>query len=162
MKLLATVSLVVLAIASSFADDSAVRKALQARYAEISKAFASRNVKAFESAFTDDFTAKAPGRTMITRAEAFRDFEGQMKVLTEVKWTQEIKSLKVDGKVVHVVINSQMLATAPGQDGKPHKLKLQTKGTKSDWVKGKKGWQVKYSETGDLKMWMDGKPMQTR
>ena len=162
MRLLASVSFVVLATASSFADDTATRKAIQARYAEISKAFASRNVKVFEAAFTDDFTASVAGRPKISRAETFRDFEGQMKVLSDVKWTQDITALKMDGKVAHVTINSLMFATAPGQDGKKHKLKLQTKGTKSDWVKGKKGWQVKYSETGDLKMWMDGKPLPMR
>lgn len=143
----------------SFARDASLKKALQDRYTQLSRAFAAKDKKGFESAFAADFTAKSPGRGLLSRSEVLRDFEAQMMTLSNVRWRQTITQLKPDGKLVHVVIDSEMDATVPGQNGAKHKFRLETKGTKSDWIKSGKGWQVKYSESGNLKMWMDGTPM---
>ena len=159
MKPVLTLSLAALVTASCFANDASVKKELQARYAFISKAFSTKDQKSFESVFTNDFWAKAPERPKITRHQFFTDFESQMKVLNSVKWSQTITGLKVEGNVAHVVIDSEMSAQVPGKGGKKSTFKLSSTGTKSDWVKSPKGWMIKYSESGKVKMSIDNHPI---
>lgn len=157
MNRFACLTLAALAASLVLADDAAVKKVLQSRYAEISKAFAEKNAKVFEAGFAPDFTAKGLKGETITRAQFFKDFESQMRMMQDVKWTQTITGLKVNGNVAHVTVDSQMQASFPGQKGEKHAFKLEAKGNKTDWVKGSKGWQVKFSQSTSIKMWMDGK-----
>lgn len=152
-----TLALVVTSFAS--AEDNSAKRAIEARYAEMSKAFAAKDASGFESVFAPNFTAKGPGGQITTRARLLNDFEGQMRALNNVKWTQKITKIKVEGKVAHVVINSTMTAQMDGAKGSKHTFKLESTDNKSDWVKTTKGWQVTYSEVHGLKMWMDGKPL---
>ena len=146
-------------VTAAAADDMTVKSEIQSRYAAVSRAFVAKDAKTFEAAFAKDFWAKAPGRSKMTRAQVLKDFEGQMKMLSDVSWNQIVTGLKAEGKVVHVTIDTKMTASMAGPDGKTHSFRLETKGTKSDWVKNSGIWQVKYSESGNLKMWMDGKSM---
>ena len=135
-----------------------VRKAIQARYAEMSRAFAAKDAKGFESVFADDFTAKAPGRPKMSRADTFKDFEGQMNAMSDVQWKQTIKSIKLEGNVAHVKIETEMNSKAPMRGGKLEDFHLTSK-TLNDWVKTTKGWLVRYSETSDLQMSIAGQPL---
>ena len=159
MKSVACFSLLALAASFAHADDAALKKAIAARYAEMSKAFINKDVKTFEAGFAPDFKGKAFDGQPVSRAKILQDFETQMKTLSDVKWSQTITSLKSAGKVVHVTIDSLLTASMPGEGGSTHSFKLITKGTKSDWVKNGKLWQVKSSESKDVKMWFDGKPV---
>lgn len=149
----------VLAASISYADNTAVRKAIQTQYAAISKSFAERDVLTFEDAFTSDFTAKSPGRPLVTRKQFIKDFEGQMMMMSDVKWTQTIRTLKLQGSVAHTVSDSQMTAKVLDSKGKKRNFRLESKGTKSDWVKISSEWKIKKSETVDLRIWIDGKPL---
>lgn len=161
VKPIAVLSLVAL-FGISYADDAALKQALQRRYAEISRAFAARDVPAFEAVFSMNYSGKAPGRPSITRAEMLKDFESQMRLLFNVHWTQTIKSVKMEGSVVHTVIDSQMTGLMIDPKKVQHRFKLEAKGTKNDWMKGSRAWQVVRSETTDLKFWLDGKLLPPR
>ena len=161
MKPVLSLSLIALVAGSSLANDVSVKKEIQARYAFISKAFCAKDKATFESAFASDFTASAPGRPKISRQQFFTDFESQMKVLNGVKWVQTIKSLKVEGNIAHVIIDSEMSALVPGKDGKKSVFKLNATDTKADWVKSPQGWMVKSSGTGKLKMSIDGQRLKS-
>ena len=153
----------VLAIASlcgAFDETSDAKKAVEARFALVSKAFAAKDVKLFESTFTTDFKSKAPGKPIASRAEVFKDFEAQMKVMNSVKWTQKIKSFKLEKGVAFVGFDSELKSKVDGDDGKQHDFRITSK-TKNEWVKGQSGWQVRYSESLELKMWLDGEELKS-
>lgn len=140
------------------ANDAAIRRAIQGRYAELSLAFTKKDAKAFEAGFAPDYVAKGTNGKIKSRAAVIKDFEAQMKALSDVKWTQSIRSLKVDGKVVHVVVDSKMIGKVVGGKGPAHAVRLEGQ-NKSDWVKSNVGWQVKRSESTGFHVWMDGNPI---
>lgn len=156
MKLVSLPALAALvSVSFAFDDTSDARKAIEAQFAKISKAFEAKDVKTFEAMFAPDFKAKAPGRPVASRAEVLKDFEGQMKVMSDVKWSQKIKTFKLEKGVATVTFDSELKSKAQGQDNMPHDFRLTSK-TKNEWVKGKPGWQVRYSESLELRMWVDG------
>ena len=134
------------------------RKEIAETYSKMSKAFESKDAKGFESVFAENFTAKSPGRPPVGRAELFKDFEDQMKMMSNIHWTQTIKTIKLQGNVAHVGIESKMQATMPGPDKKQHNFLLTSK-TFNDWVKAGSTWKVRSGDTSELKMWVDGKQL---
>ena len=148
-------ALLVAAFVFSADETSDARKAIEVKFAVISKAFAAKNVKAFEAAFAEDFKSKAPGKPMVGRTEVLKGFETQMKMMSDVKWTQKIKTFKLERDVAYVTFDSEMKSKIDDEDGKKHDFRLVSK-TKNEWVKGKSGWLVRYSESLEIKMWYDG------
>lgn len=159
MKSVAFGICVFLTMAPSRGDDAAVKKAIQARYTEICRAFEAGNTKVFEAGFTPDFEAIRAGRPPISRADILKDYGNRRRVLHQVHWSQTITSLKSDGKTAHVVADSELSGQMKSPEGAPHQYKLVTKGTKSVWVKGAAGWQMKSSEAVKASIWIDGKPI---
>ena len=92
---------------------------------------------------------------MVGRAEVLKGFETQMKLMSDVKWTQKIKTFKLERDVAYVTFDSEMKSKIDDEDGKKHDFRLVSK-TKNEWVKGKSGWLVRYSESLEIKMWYDG------
>ncbi len=161
MKLPAIVSVLSLTLVCLAVDDSSdARKAIEARFSQVSKAFADKDVKLFESTFAEDFHSKAPGKPMMKRADVFKDFETQMKMMSNVKWTQKIKTFKLDKGVAYVTFDSELKSKVKDEESKDHDFRLVSK-TKNEWIKGKTGWVVRYSESLELKMWFDGNEMKS-
>ena len=151
--------LIVSISASALAGDSKAeaQKAIQSQFAKLSKAFAAKDAKGFESVFAPEFKAKAPGRNgFLKREDVFKEFEGQMRAMDGVVWTQKIKKFDLQKGVAAVQFESEMKAKVKGNDGKPHDFHLTSK-SKNEWVKIKGTWLDRYSETEELKIWIDGK-----
>jgi ketosteroid isomerase-like protein len=159
MKLIIVVSLLTAtSLGLTFDEASDAKKAIEARFGQISKAFSERNLKSVETIFTEDFKAKSPGKPVSSRAQFFKDFEIQMKLMSGVKWSQKVKKFTLEKGVAFVLIDSEMKSKVDSEEGKPQDFRIVSK-TKNEWVKGKQGWQIRYSESVELNMWLDGKEL---
>lgn len=138
-------------------DEAAARKAIEARCAALSLAFSRKDAKSFEAGFAPDFWAKAPGKAKIGRSEAISGFTGKMRVLRNPAWKPVVKSIKLDGKVAHLTVDSRLTGIAGGPDGLPHPICYESLGSKVDWIRGPKGWKMASIETVSQSIWLDGK-----
>lgn len=161
MKVISLLAVVGLAMTSLGNDETGdARKAIEARFGQISKAFANKDTKLFQSIITDDYKAKAPGKPVSNRAEVIREFEAQMKIMSGIKWFQKIKSFALEDGVAKVNFESEMTSKVTNGDGKTHDFRLISK-TKNEWIKGNKGWRVRYSESLEFKLWIDGEELKS-
>jgi hypothetical protein len=159
MKLISAVSIFVFSSLTVAIDETSdARKAIELRFTQISKAFSDKNIKSVESIFADDFKAKSSGKPISSRSDFFKEFESQMKLMSGVKWSQKIKKFTLEKGVAYILIESEMKSKVESEEGKPQDFRIVSK-TKNEWVKGKLGWQIRYSESVDSKMWLDGKEL---
>ena len=76
--------------------------------------------------------------------------------MSSVKWSRKIKKFTLEKGVAHILIESEMTSKVDSENGKPQDFRIVSK-TKNEWVKGRQGWQIRYSESVESKMWLDGK-----
>ncbi len=159
MKLMSAVSILVFSsLAMAIDETSDAKKAIELRFAQISKAFSEKNIKSVEAIFTDDFKAKSSGKPASSRSDFFKEFESQMKLMSSVKWSRKIKKFTLEKGVAHILIESEMTSKVDSENGKPQDFRIVSM-TKNEWVKGRQGWQIRYSESIESKMWLDGKEL---
>lgn len=144
-------------VANSVADDDAAiaKKAIEARFTLISKAFAAKDSKSLGSLFSDDFRSKSAGKPVVYKTEVLKEFVSQMKLMSNVKWTQKIRTFSLENGIAYVLFDSEMKSKIVDEDGMKHDFRLISK-TKNEWIKAKSGWIVQYSESLESKLWMDG------
>ncbi|WP_369673625.1 hypothetical protein, partial [Enterococcus lactis] len=83
-------TLAALALVSAAHAD--VKSELQGRYAALSKAFKSRDVKIYEATLADGYVLEAMGRK-VDRAAIISDFKRQMNIMKTKEWSRTIVSV---------------------------------------------------------------------
>lgn len=160
-KLTAILSAVVIcATAFSFDETADFKKFMTGFLPKLQKAFEKMDVKFFEDFTTDDFTETMMGRTM-KKKESMDSMRAQ--VATTKSMSAKFKLLSASAKNGVGTSTSQgwfvMVSKPTPQDKKTHKLEMEMV-EKETWVKVGKTWKLKKLEqVGQMKMKMDGKPM---
>jgi len=140
-------------------DAKAVKKAIEANYAGISKAFVDQDFKAFGAYMTEDFKATVVNndKTM-DRDKSISDFTQMRATLSDVKWIKKIKKVELDGTTAHITAEGKITAKLNMHDGKDHPFNFNATSI-DDWVKVGNNWLLKASKTLNFEAKLDGKPL---
>ncbi|HEV2473456.1 MAG TPA: nuclear transport factor 2 family protein [Chthonomonadales bacterium] len=159
------VSVLVGAVAAARADGHAVRKTLNALYADQFRAMEHKDLKGAMADVTGDFTFVYPGHGTINRKQA----ETEMRILfaseESAKMTYVLDSVQVHGSSAVVVITEagsflgKDLEGRLGARGKVHRIADKSR-SRDEWIKTSGGWKCRKSTVLSDRMTVDGKPFQ--
>lgn len=163
MKGLAALSMIVVIGFAFAAGDPAkdAKKAIDADYKAISKAFRAKDFTAMSSFLTDDFKAYPPTGDPITKDDVTKDFSQERDQLTDVKWVRKILKFTLDGDVAHVSAEGIMTGKLVASNMKGHIFKVDAH-SEDDWVKVGKDWKIQQTKLGSMETKLDGKPVTMR
>lgn len=137
-------------------DTAAVRKALTARYASVSRAFQKKDAAAMAAIMAPDYVAVQPGGRELDREQVLADFKRQMEALSSVRWPRKIEKLEVKDGEAKATVRGRLSGDMVEPKGKRHRLVV-TAVTHDTWTKGATGWLIKRSEVAEMQMTLDGK-----
>lgn len=137
-------------------DTAAVRKALTARYASVTRAFQKKDAAAMVAVMAPDYVAVQPGGREMNREQVLADFKQQMNALKSVRWPRKIEKLEVSGGEAKATVRGRLSGDMVDHKGKRHHLVV-TALTHDTWTKGATGWLIKRSEVAEMQMTLDGK-----
>ena len=142
----------------SQADESAVRKEIEAAYAKRDKALKTKDFEFLKSQETEDYTEKSKDGTVRNKeeADAMSDQMAPMvkDVAEQVTKVESVEAGEDDGEFVAVSTDHGRL-TLTGPDGKTHEA-VGSSHQRDVWVKTKAGWKIKHHEELDSTVEIDG------
>lgn len=139
------------------ADNSAVKRELAARYDEFTAAFKQKNVDKMMAITAPGFTMKMPRNQTADAARARVLLQQAITLVQSIsKVNTRIDKLSVQGGQAIATVTQTMAAKMTGQDQKPHAVTT-TSVSRDTWVKSKKGWLMKSTESISEKSTVDGK-----
>jgi len=153
------ICLLILLALGSFANADAVgevRKAIEANYSAIAKAFVKKDYPAMSGFMTEDFQAIPPQGKAMTREEVVKDFAVQRERLTDINWTKKIKKIDLQGDDAKLVVDGRLSAHIDFGDHKPHTFLLNAT-SEDEWVKVGGLWKLKLSKTTVFQAKIDGR-----
>jgi hypothetical protein len=153
-----TAAIPVLATPPDRAADAA-RRELTARYAGISRAFASKDSAGLSEPLAADYSLKQPDGRVLTRDAIAAMMTQQMKMMSHPKWVRTIESLTLKGPLAVATVRGVVDAGTTMQ-GKTHQFHMNAL-TKDTWSKQGRKWMLKSSQVIENHVEMDGKPLGT-
>jgi ketosteroid isomerase-like protein len=143
----------------SSAQESEVRKELEALYAKRDAALKAKDVAYITSLETDDFTRKSKDGKTVDRKQADAEMDMINTVIKEVttfKTTLDDVKQGENGEVT-VLISDKGALILIGDGNQEHKVEGSGKG-RDVWVKTDQGWKIKSHEEVESNTTVDGKP----
>jgi ketosteroid isomerase-like protein len=144
----------------SSAQETDVRKELEALYAKRDAALKAKDVAYITSLETDDFTKKSKDGKTVDRKQADADMDMINTIIKEVttfKTTVDDVKQGENGEVT-VLISDKGALIMIGEGNKEQKLEGSGKG-RDVWVKTDQGWKIKSHEELESTTTVDGKPV---
>ena len=138
------------------ADDQAVRKALDACYASMTKAFQQKDIKAYGAFLADQYELHQPNGKVLTREKFEPGLKRQMDLMTSLTWGHQITKLTVKGDEAEAEVNAKFSGKMKGDDGKEQTLVLDT-ALRDTWTKTTQGWLLKRGDVLTNTVSVDGK-----
>jgi len=140
--------------------DDQVQKEIEAAYAKRDKAFKEKDIAAIRAMETSDYKEKSKDG-VVDRATLDPQVDQLMAMIKEVKVLFTTVEKISEGKDSTEVIAD---ATTKGdftfkiEDGSVHEQVASAK-VRDIWVKTKEGWKIRFHETLEAAMLLDGKPV---
>ncbi len=141
----------------AFADNASIKKDLGAEYDKFAKNYLAKDITSIEKQVTEDFKWKRLNGQVLGKKEAIATMKQEMaQVGKDTKITQKLNKVTAKGATVVVDAVGTVTMSAPGQDGKIHKM--EAGGASIDtWVKTNSGWKMKGVEEKTMELKIDGK-----
>lgn len=157
-RLLLTASLLILACGCRAANVTAVKRALDARYAATTRAFQTNNIKAWSDMLTPDYVAVQPDRQTLTRKQVLRDFASRMASIRSLKAVTTIEKLTVRGNVAVAMVRGHWNYTTLDTHKQTHKMQFDDL-SHDTWVHIGDAWKLKRSAKTEVRVILDGHPL---
>jgi ketosteroid isomerase-like protein len=141
-------------------DASAVRRELQAAYAQAGEAYWAKDAAALMRIVTPDFIQRMPDGQSFGAAEAeaaLREWFATSDKVT--RYDIQIGSVSLQGDEAIAEITENVTTTFADPTGQSHE-RAQANRSRVTWVRTAQGWQIRQSEYLNAKMTVDGKPVQ--
>lgn len=143
---------------TAYSEDKALRKEIANLYAKVANLMEKKDVTAISKILTDDcIFIDAENRTMNRRQWEVM-MKQQMAVAKNIRCSFNVQRVQSKGNTLLVANSWDISMEAPGQDGKPHKLRVVGSGVDT-LIKTKDGWKLKKSKTTKERQTLDGKPI---
>jgi ketosteroid isomerase-like protein len=144
-----------ISLASASARKDA-RQQLTTIYSGLSKAFAQKNIAAYEKVLAKDFTVTDRTGKVLTRAVVLKSYSSQMKAMKNASWERKLISVVSKGSNTVVSVRSIIRADVSGGDGKLHHLQIVASATDTWKSEGAK-WVLLRSKLESTTGFLDGR-----
>jgi ketosteroid isomerase-like protein len=140
-------------------DLATVRRELEQRYEENTRAFLARDLAAIMALRTEDFHAIGPDGVTQDRAAMEARTQGLLNGIDRwIELTVRIDSLELEGDLAHVTASQHLVRMALRPDGLVHHVETWATQRES-WRRTPQGWKLwRVDQVRDQRRLVDGQP----
>ena len=136
--------------------DQAVHQALNTCYADMTKAFQQKDIKAYCAFLTDQYELHQPTGRVLTREKLDPGLKRQMDMMISLTWDHQITKLTVNGNEAIAEVTAKFFGKMKGTNGNEQTLTLDTT-LRDTWTNTARSWLLKRADVLTNKVAVDGK-----